>query len=296
MKTYLECYPCFMRQALEAARRRNLTDEKAREVMVSVGKAFEDVSLDMSPPEIGGALKSIIQKYTGSEDPYREEKREFTALAQALYPRLVERVTGSSQPLFAAAVIAIVGNIIDLAVLSTGEVRSRLDFLLSEELDAARRESREVFSFDEFHHAVRAAREILYIGDNAGETVFDKVLIEAILRENPEAKIAFATRGEPVLNDAILEDAQEAGLDEVASLISSGSDLPGTVLDRTTQEFQELFRGADLVISKGQGNYESLSDAGRDVFFLLIAKCPVLADDVGCRVGDIVLVHREPEL
>lgn len=292
MKTYLECYPCFMRQALEAARRRNLPDEKAREVLVSVGKAFEDVSLDMSPPEIGGALKSIVQRYTASEDPYLEEKREFTALAQSLYPRLVKRVTGSAQPLFTAAVIAIVGNIIDLAVLSTDEVRSRLDALLSEELDAARRESREIFSYEEFYRSVSAARKILYIGDNAGETVFDKVLIEAILRENPGVRVVFATRGEPVLNDATIDDAREAGLDEVATLVSSGSGLPGTVLPRTTEEFKALFRSADLVISKGQGNYESLSDADRDLFFLLIAKCPVLAQDVGCRVGDIVLLHR----
>lgn len=296
MKTFLDCYPCFMRQALDAARKNGLSEEETREVLVAVGQSFRDISLDMTPPEIGGALKGIIQKHTRSKDPYREDKREFTALALRLYPRLVERVRASSQPLFTAAVVAIVGNIIDLAVLSTEEVRSRLDVLLSEELDAARRESKEIFAFDDLQGALSGARDILYVGDNAGETVFDKVLIEAIRARKPEARIFFAVRGEPVLNDATLEDAREAGLDEVATIVSSGSDLPGTVLGRSSPEFRRLFRQADVVISKGQGNYESLSEEERDIFFLLVAKCPVIAEDIGCRVGDVVLLHRGAEV
>jgi damage-control phosphatase, subfamily I len=294
MKTFLECYPCFMRQALEAARKHGLSEDKAREVLVAVGESFRDISLDMTPPEIGRPVGRIIREHTGSPDPYREDKREFTKLAKELYPRLTERVRESPQPLFLAAVIAIVGNIIDLAALSRSQVRSRLEALLSEELDAARRESRDLFAFDQLRDALDGAVDLLYIGDNAGETVFDRVFIETIRGYRPEIRVRFAVRGTPILNDAIREDAEEAGLGEVATIVSSGSDIPGTVLPQTTEEFQRLFRDADMVIAKGQGNYESLSDADRDLFFLLVAKCPVIARDIGCQVGDVILLHRVP--
>jgi uncharacterized protein with ATP-grasp and redox domains len=292
MKTYLECYPCFMRQALDAARQQRLSDSDTREILVAVGESFRNIRLDLTPPEIAGTIYRIVRRHTQESDPYGPEKTRFTELAMAEYPRLSDLVRSSPEPLLAATVIAIVGNIIDFGVLNETQVRSRLDSLLERELSAAERESGTIFAFHEFSAAVGRASDLLYVGDNAGETVFDRILIEEIRRRRPTARIAYAVRGQPVLNDATMEDAGRAGLDEVAEVISSGSTLPGTVLSETTEQFQKHFQLADLVISKGQGNYESLSETDRELFFLLVAKCPVIARDIGSQEGDIILLHR----
>jgi hypothetical protein len=133
---------------------------------------------------------------------------------------------------------------------------------------------------------------VLYVADNAGETVFDRVLLEEIRRRYPQLDVVYAVRGRPILNDATEADARAAGLQHVARIVSSGCDAPGTVLERCDEHFLELLEASDLVLSKGQGNYESLSDsfAASKTFFLLVAKCDVVARDVGCNRGDVLLL------
>ena len=292
MRTYLECYPCFMKQALETARHLDLSEEETRRILVAVGESLRDIRLDMTPPEIAGTIHEVIRRHTDAADPYHGEKVRFTELAHAVYPRLSRLVQEAQDPLLTATVIAIIGNIIDFGVLNEGEVQTRLDELLAEEFDAAEHESRAIFAYEELRDALDTANRVLYIGDNAGETVFDKVLIETIRATRPGTEVTYAVRGRPIINDAVMEDAVAAGLDVVATLVSSGSALPGTVLSQATAEFQTLFRDADVVLSKGQGNYESLSETNHEIFFLLVAKCPVIAGDIGCKVGDIILLHH----
>lgn len=292
MRTYLECYPCFVRQALEAARSVGLPDEDAREVLVQVGALMGSFSLDMKPPEMAGRIRDIVRERTGVADPYRDAKRRHTQMALALLPSLRERVRDADDSLRAAVLLAVIGNIIDLGSFDGGDIQGRLNELLSAETRAVERESGELFSYDEFRRELSAARTLLYIGDNAGETVFDRLLIEEIRRRFPTLSVTYAVRGVPILNDAVLEDAEEAGLDTVAELTASGSDVPGTLLSRCTPAFRRRFHEADVVVSKGQGNYETLSDAGRRIYFLLMAKCPVIARDVGCSVGDVLLLQR----
>jgi damage-control phosphatase, subfamily I len=293
MRTYLECYPCFMKQALDTTRHLGLPEDEARQILVAVGESLRDIRLDMSPPEIAGRIHGVIRQHTAEADPYHAEKVRFTELARRVYPELSSLAREAEDPLLTATVIAIIGNIIDFGVLTEAEVRTRLDTLLDEELDAAERESGAIFAFPALLDALSRASSVLYIGDNAGETVFDKVLIETICATRPGTEVTYAVRGQPIINDAVLEDARNAGLDEVATLVSSGSALPGTVLADSPAEFQGLFRDADVVVSKGQGNYESLSDTDHEIFFLLMAKCPVIAKDIGCSVGDIVLLHHQ---
>jgi hypothetical protein len=125
---------------------------------------------------------------------------------------------------------------------------------------------------------------VLYLGDNAGETVFDRVLIEAL-----EPPVLYAVKGGPVLNDATLDDALAAGLETCATIIDNGSRAPGTVLDLCSAEFRGAFDAAPLVIAKGQANYETLSEAGPRVFCLLQAKCPVIAEDMRVPVGSTIV-------
>ncbi|HEC92753.1 MAG TPA: DUF89 family protein, partial [Candidatus Atribacteria bacterium] len=131
----------------------------------------------------------------------------------------------------------------------------------------------------------------IYLADNAGEVVFDRLLIEELVEELGK-EVIYVVRGKPIINDALIEDALFCGINKVAKITSSGSDAPGTILQHCSLEFIKLYQDADLIISKGQGNYESLSEEDRPIFFLFKAKCPVIARDVGCNVGDMVLVSR----
>ncbi|MBN1361800.1 MAG: DUF89 family protein, partial [Sedimentisphaerales bacterium] len=133
--------------------------------------------------------------------------------------------------------------------------------------------------------AVAAAETILYLGDNAGEIVFDRLLIEQM----PLEKVTFVVRGSPILNDALLADAQAVGLTDLIDVIDNGADAPGTILEGCSKAFRRRFEKADLVISKGQGNYETLSDVDKDIFFLLRPKCAVLARHLNCELGRLIL-------
>jgi len=136
-----------------------------------------------------------------------------------------------------------------------------------------------------FSEAVNQAGEILYLGDNAGEIVFDRLLIERL----PRAKVTFAVKGSPVINDATMEDAEAVGLTELVNVVTNGSDGPGTILESCSPQFRERFDRADLIVAKGQANYESLSDVDKPIFFILKAKCPVIARDLDCEIGEMIL-------
>jgi uncharacterized protein with ATP-grasp and redox domains len=134
---------------------------------------------------------------------------------------------------------------------------------------------------------ITEARSILYLADNAGEIVFDRLLIEKMPRE----KITMAVKGGPIINDALWEDAELVGLTEMVKVVDNGSDAAGTVLDTCSDEFRNLFENAEVIISKGQANYETLNDVEENIFFLLTSKCPVIAHDIGCNLGDMIVRH-----
>jgi len=279
MKTYRDCVPCMSRQALHSVHMA-VDDEAVRgQVMREVERAFRDMDMRQSPPVMGQRIHRIIRQATGNRDPYREVKDRFNRLALELYPALKARVKGSAGPTEAAVRLAIAGNIIDSGAnsgLDEGHVRAAVESAFAEPL---------VGDAEEFAEAVSTAEKILYLADNAGEIVFDRLLIEIL----PLEKVTVAVRGAPVINDATLEDAEKAGLLDLVEVIENGSDAPGTILDDCNDEFRKRFREADLIIAKGQGNYETLSEVDKEIFFLLKVKCPVIARDIGCEIGTMVL-------
>ena len=137
---------------------------------------------------------------------------------------------------------------------------------------------------------MNTSKNILYLADNAGETIFDRVLIEEIKGLYGDKSIFYAVRERPIINDALKEDARACGIDRIADVISSGSDTPGTIISLCSEAFLKIYRDADMIISKGQGNFEALSDVSRPIFYLFMVKCPVVAKDLGCRIGDIILL------
>ena len=277
MKTYRDCIPCFDRQALEAARLTGASQEAQKVILGEVIEAVKHLSMDMSPPEIAKTVYGIVDKHTGGVDAYRHLKEKSNLLALDLYPGLKRDVLASDDSLLSAVRLAVAGNVIDYGVSHV--------FSIEDEIEECLEKDFAVFDYDEFCRAIKKADNILYILDNAGEIVFDKLLVETI----SHPALVCAVRGKPIINDVTMEDALQVGLDKVAKVISSGSEIPGTVIKNCTEEFLEYYNNADMVISKGQGNFETLADESKNIFFIFKAKCPVVARHLGCHIGDIIL-------
>lgn len=290
MKTYLECISCFFKQALEAARMAGADDETQKKILDEVAKAIPEIKLSSTPPEMGKTIHDVVKKMTGQEDPYKELKEKANEQTLKIYPELRKKIESSEDKLLMALELAIAGNIIDYGTKNSLDVEKELTKILQREQSVIEDEKESIFDFKSFKDAVKGAGSILYIGDNVGETVFDCILLEEIKRIFPEKEIIYAVREKPIINDALKEDAVKAGIDNFAEIISSGSEVPGTIIPLCSKPFIDIFKKADLVISKGQGNYETLSDEKRPIFFLFMAKCPVIARDVNCEVGEIILV------
>ncbi|MFA6609372.1 MAG: ARMT1-like domain-containing protein [Candidatus Omnitrophota bacterium] len=292
MRTYLDCIPCFFKQALEAAKLSGADEKLQKNILDEIALAIPEFSLTSSPPEMARIIYGTIRKITGKDDPYLKIKEKSNRLALSVYPRLKKKVAGSRDKLLMAVELAIAGNIIDYGVKNSLNVGKELDRILAKETDAIRREKSPIFDYRNFKRALKKAGNILYLADNAGEVVFDRILIEEIKRSYKNKNIIYAVKERPIINDALREDASFAGIGENAVIVSSGLDTPGTVLPLCSKEFLNIFMNADMIISKGQGNFEALSGCRRPVFFLFMAKCPVIARDVKCRLGDVILLYK----
>lgn len=275
--------PCFLCQALEAAR--FVSDDPVfhEEIVRSILQDAATLDLAKSPPAVAQQLHRRIRKTSGHTDPYRELKRSFNELALKLLPDIEKQIQDAADPFTTAVRYAIAGNVIDLGAkgsLSQEEVFQSIDRALSDPF---------IGDVDTFHQAVNNAKQILYLTDNAGEIAFDRLLIDQL----PTERVTVAVKGAPVLNDAVIEDAIQVGLTERVTVIDNGSDAPGTLLDDCSETFRERFNAADAIISKGQGNFETLSDADQNIFFLFKVKCPVIANNCGHPVGTQVLLHKQ---
>ena len=283
MKTYLDCIPCFFRQALAAARAATPDPQIQRRVLNAVAFMLPDLPMDASPPAIAQNVYRIVGEVTGNRDPYRDDKSRTNAAVLTHYADLKDIIVQSANPLKTACKLAIAGNSIDLGPADQFDA---LGSIISEGF--AYRLSTE--DFHDFEIAVQNASLIVYLADNAGEIVFDRLLIEQILKCS-RAEIVLVVKEKPVINDATLSDAQAAGLTGIANVISNGTDAPGTILSQCSHQMLQYYVSADLIIAKGQGNFESLSDRKEPIYFLLKVKCPVIARTSGRAVGEPVLIH-----
>ena len=276
MKTYLDCLPCMMNQALRTARISTTDEAKIKQVLDEVGAMIKDIPMHHTPVQSGVLVYQKIREITEVADPYKEIKKNSIKEALALYPKLIEYMDASDNKLLTAIRIAITGNIIDFGMDK--------QYILAEELNKTIEQDFAIFDFKEFVSKLGKAKSVLYIGDNAGESVFDKIMIEVLGKP-----VTYVVRGIPIINDVTMEDAIDSSIGEIAEIISSGSRAPGTILELCNDEFVHRFNEADMVISKGQGNYEGLSEVDRSVFFLLKAKCKIIANDLGVNENDIIL-------
>lgn len=298
MKTYPECIPCLLRQALTVARTAALEEEKQYGALQELSHTFfNDFDRALSPPEFAVTVHSYLTSLSGVADPYAEVKEKSNREALAALPQARELLQQSSSPLKDAVLLSIAGNIIDFGIHEHIDIAGEIDKILKVEKERIPKETGDLFEYELLFDRLEKAKSILFLGDNAGEIVFDRLLIEEILRQYPTKKISFAVRDTPIINDATVDDGRRVGLDKVSELISSGCRLPGTILAEANEHFLTRFNEADLIISKGQGNFESLADRShKEVFFLFMAKCRVITDYLGCNERDIILTRWNREL
>ncbi len=281
MQTSIDCIACFVRQALDAARffsEDSVVHERiVREVLESTAR----MEWNEPPPVVGQRIHRRLRELTGHADPYRAVKERHNRMALALLPELAARIDHAEDPFALAVHLAITGNIIDLGVngqLTEAHVHESIETALARPL---------VGDLEGLRSAVTEASNILYLADNAGEIVFDRLLVEQL----DPSRVTVAVRGQAVLNDATRREAESAGMTDLVEVIDNGTDAPGTILGDCSEAFRARFEQADLVIAKGQGNYETLSKARKAIYFLFMVKCPVIAADADHPVGTHLIVN-----
>jgi uncharacterized protein with ATP-grasp and redox domains len=282
MNTAIECYECIFRQAVTALSGTNLSPESQITTLKKVLKSLQEADSSYTPSAIAGETNRVMRESTGIMDFYQDEKIANHDLALSYLDDLRNLLQKGDDLLKQGLKISASGNIIDIIHGN--------DYQLWQEVVSTVKGDLIGGGIDQFREALAEAPYLLYLADNVGETVFDRVFIESL-----DIPVYYAVKSGPILNDATLEDALAAGLDQAAEfIIETGSQSPGTILYQCSEEFQELFQESSLVISKGQANYETMDENGDKVFFLLRAKCPVLSRELGAPIGSLVFKQGRP--
>jgi len=285
-----ECIPCAVSQVVRSARMAGLDDEAQKEAARAAMRVLADLDHGAAPAVIATAALRAGEPFFGGKDAFEKVKRDTTAEALTLYeavrPGVMAQMEtmGAAERLGLCAKLAAAGNIIDFGISSDFDLKGTLEDTLARDLA--------VDDSAGLHTAIMAAEEVLVIGDNAGEIVFDRFLLDEIVRLGKSAYLS--VKSGPVLNDAILEDAVAARIGDHVKVIETGSSSLGVALDECSPEFLDLFNRAGVVISKGQANYETLDDAAREIFFILRVKCPVISKPMGIPTGASILLAHTP--
>lgn len=272
MKAYLDCVPCAMRQALEASRMATDDEEKQEEALKKVASELSKIKWDGTPLTISHKAVRTVREFTGVKDPYKDLKKKFNEKAMDMYPEMKRKVSKSDESLLNATKLSIAGNVIDF-----GPDR---DFNVEEVVKETLNKDFAIDHFERFGEELKKAEDIIYLSDNTGEIVFDRLLLEEL---DDDKKIQFFVKGSPILNDAMREDAEFVGIDQITEIKEIEE------LDNISEKMKDRLRRADLVISKGQANYEAFSEVDANIFFLLMVKCPPIGEDIGAEEGSTIV-------
>ncbi len=292
MKMHDECIPCLVSQVIKTA---HLTRAQDRETLYKQVFAYmSQLDFNKTNPEVAGDTYAMLKRHIGNNDPYKEVRDYFNDLIMQLMPSIRTKIEAADDPFKAALQYASAANIIDFSPAHSGELVTTET--VTELLDQATNMPFVIDHTKQLQTDLSNAKTLLYLGDNCGEICLDKLLIETIKRQNPNLQIYFGVRGAPVVNDSTEEDAYKIGMDELARIISNGDISQGTVIEHTSPEFQAIYHNADLIIAKGQANYETLSDRiDQNIYFMLITKCKVIANDIGVPEKSLVCLNHRPQ-
>jgi uncharacterized protein with ATP-grasp and redox domains len=281
MITDHRCFFCFTRAFEKLIDKENISNEAKNNFTHDMIGLYYNNWNKISAPEFSRELHHILRNYTHNPDPYLNEKKENNDQVLRKFPELENIIRQSKVPFDTTLRLAIAGNIIDFAANDNFDLQATINKALNSE-----------FAIDhskQLKEAIENAKTVLYLGDNAGEIVFDKLFIRTI--NHP--RLTFVVRGAPVINDATIDDAEYTGMKETANVISNGYDAASTIPEKSSKQFQKYFREADVIISKGQGNLEGLFPLNdKRIFFLLMVKCDVMAEFLKVKKGSLVVYNN----
>ena len=247
------CFECDRQQMLKISRFLNLDKQTQEKLLTMVDAILKQCDMSKTNPEIMAGIWQEVIQILGNEDPYEKIKQYYNGFMMSMSETIRQEILSAKDPFQAALKIAITGNLIDFAAKHTFDENT-----IKELLKDAKKTQLAVDDSNELKKQLNTAHTMLYLGDNCGEIVLDKLFIELLKKQYPALKVYYGVRGKPIVNDVTLKDASEVAMEEAATLISNGDGSLGTVLERTSLEFQSVFNQADLILSKGQGNYEGL--------------------------------------
>jgi len=278
------CVNCILHQIDKAVEHVGCHEALAKEIRADAKRMSKAFDFEHSPPRVAKDVYQMLARKTAIKDPLRDLKDESIKAAKQLLPIITSHLESSDDPLYTALKASVAGNVIDFATEHTFDLKEEIETVFDTPFAAN--------DYDAFKARIKSVDTLLILGDNSGENVFDRVLIETLGKHYPELKVFYAVRGEPIINDQTLREAQLAGVHEVCEVVSSGVDTPGLEPECADPEFYTLYESAPLVLAKGMGNYECLEGVPHsNRFFLFKVKCEVVASSVGKSLGDIVLKH-----
>jgi len=276
-----DCLSCLLNQSLRVAKNLNLDEETSKKMMQVASESIGTYG-EVSPPVAAADLYPKLASFTDSEDVYRDLKELSTKEALKLLPSVEKKVHNVSNAIKAA----VAGNVIDFATPNHFDLNTEFKKVFET-----------TFAIDdevEFFQRLKKAKSLMIIGDNVGEHVFDKLLLESMAKEFPKLKLYYAVRGKPIINDVTLLEAKELAMEEVAKVVDSGVITPGLAYAYASAEFMELYNSIDLIIAKGMGNYECLEGVKDErIFHLFKVKCDVVANDVGEKLGSLIFMQNK---
>ncbi|MDD2619876.1 MAG: ARMT1-like domain-containing protein [Syntrophomonadaceae bacterium] len=288
MKLSINCLPCLLNQAIRLAKVHLESEEEQCRLIKKILQELVEINGNTSAPYLAQKIQQALKDALQNSDPYKEQKHFYNQEMLKLECDFTVLIESSSDHLQTALKFAAAGNIIDFGPgydLSRDKVLQTVHETLKKALQ------QDVFL--SLKSDLNKARQLLYLGDNAGEIVFDKIFIRTIKEQYPSLEIYFATRGKPVINDAVEEDAYYVGMDAYASIINNGTDIPGTIIEQCSSNFVSVFNKADLIISKGLGNFESLyGTEHRNLYYLFLCKCNIFKERFDAELNDIMLIRE----
>lgn len=280
IKTFVDCIPCLLDKVNSICDKYIEEDNKEQkyEVMKNILGIVANTDYSRTTPYLHAQIMRYLRDKLNIKDFYKDEKKYFNDKILSIENKIEQRVNSSEDKLLTALKLASAGNVIDFGAFSD------ITFDMVEEIIEKTMECKfDNKIVDRFKNELKEGKKVVYIADNAGEIVFDKICIKQILREYPHLEIISLVRGVPVLNDVTSEDAYYVGLDRYTRILENGSDIAGTDLKEISEQALNAIEEADVIISKGQGNYESLSDCGKNVYYVFLCKCDLLAKHLNCE-------------
>ncbi len=287
MNTHVDCIACVINKANKLADKYFEDKQQKYNFMNKVLREVSKIEYDRTAPFLVAKVMRILKKETGIEDFYLQEKKLFNEKLLSMENQIQDMLNHSKDRFITALKIALAGNIVDFGAfdeISFDLVKEIINKTLASDFDDK--------LYKKLKDDLLKCKKLLYLGDNTGEIVFDKIFIREIIREYPNVEIFFAVRGEPVLNDVNEEDAYYVELNKYANIINNGTDLPGTDLLEVSDEFKEIFEKSDIIISKGQGNFESLPGSKKNVYYLFLCKCDLLMKKLKSEKLSNIFIHE----